>query len=220
MGPGPEYSEQPVDREAFTRSFDRAYSRLARVYDLGVKAMPVWRAWLRHALEHLEGPRVLEVSFGTGWLLTQYSDEFEAHGIELNEKMTTIARRNLERAGRQARLQRASVEALPYPDGSFDTVLSTMAFTGYPDADTAMSELRRVLRPRGRLVIIDVDYPTNGNRLGTTLVRLWKRTGDLIRDMSRLLREFGFDVSDQEIGGWGSIHCYVAVKTSGPTLHQ
>ncbi len=69
-----------------------------------------------------------------------------------------------------------------------------------------------MLRPGGRLVIIDVASPADGNRIGTALVDLWKRLGDLLRDMPALLAESGFEVREQEIGGWGSIHLYVATK--------
>jgi SAM-dependent methyltransferase len=92
------------------------------------------------------------------------------------------------------------------------TVLNTMAFTGYPDGRKALSELVRVLRPGGRLVIIDVNYPSDGNRLGTILVESWKRSGDLIRDMHALFAEFDIDATDQEIGGFGSVHLYLATK--------
>ncbi len=206
------YSTEPRDTRTFTESFDRAYSRFARLYDLAVRVLPIWRRWLRHALPHIDGPRVLEVSFGTGWLLTRYAGRVEASGVDLNAKMVAITRRNLERAGVRAELQQANVESLPYADGRFDTVVNTMSFSGYPDGGRAMSELRRVLRPGGRLVLIDVNYPSDGNRLGAALVSMWKRSGDLIRDMDRLLGEFGFRVREREIGGWGSIHLYVAIK--------
>lgn len=181
-------------------------------YDIAVKALPVWKRWLRPALPHIAGPRVLEVSFGTGCLMTRYAAGVEAHGVDLNEKMVALARRNLERAGINADLRQANVEALPYPDGHFDTVVNTMAFSGYPDGERAMAELARVLRPGGRLVIIDVNYPADRNRLGTALVALWKRSGDLIRDMAPLFERFELDASDREVGGWGSVHLYVASR--------
>ncbi len=208
----PPYSPEPLDNRRFTESFDRAYSRFARLYELAVRVLPIWRRWLRHALPHIEGPRVLEVSFGTGWLLTQYAGRVEACGVDLNSQMVAIARRNLERAGVHAELRRATVESLPFADGRFDTVVNTMSFSGYPDGAVAMSELRRVLRPGGCLVLIDVNYPGDGNRMGTALASMWRRSGDLIRDMNRLLRKFGFRVREREIGGWGSIHLYVATK--------
>lgn len=60
------HSEEPGDASAFTRGFDRFYTRFAVAYDLLVKALPLWKTWLRQALPHLAGPKVLEVSFGTG----------------------------------------------------------------------------------------------------------------------------------------------------------
>ena len=61
-------------------------------------------------------------------------------------------------------------------------------------------------------MILDVNFPCDGNRLGDALVGLWKRTGDQIRDMNALLDRFGFDASDSEVGGFGSVHLYVARK--------
>jgi len=208
----PAYSPEPSDAGAFTASFDRWYSRFARPYDLAVKALPVWRRLLRCALPHIRGPRVLEVSFGTGWLMTQYARGVEAHGVDLNRRMLAIAARNLERAGVRAELRHADVEALPYPDAHFDTVVNTMSFSGYPDGSRAIAELSRVLRPGGRIVMLDVNFPRDGNRVGTALVEMWKRSGDLIRDMHALFGEAGLDASDEEVGGWGSVHLYLAAR--------
>lgn len=207
-----QYSSEPVNKRAFSERFDRWYSRFARAYDLAVKLLPTWRRWLGHALPHIQGPRVLEVSPGTGWLLTQYAARFETHAIDLNRDLVEIARSNLRRAGITADLRVGDVEALPYADASFDTVLSTMAFSGYPDGRRALSEMVRVLRPGGRLVITDVNYPSDGNRLGSAIVELWKRSGDLIRDMQAPLGELCLDVVDREIGGFGSVHLYLATK--------
>ncbi len=212
MNHSPRYSREPEDKEAFTREFDRAYGMIARAYDLGVKILPVWKTWIAQALPHITGPRVLEVSFGTGLLLTRYADKFETEGIDYNEKMVALARANLERRGISAKLQQGNVEALPYPDESFDCVVNTMAFSGYPDGRRAMSELHRVLVPGGRLVIIDIEYPSNGNRLGMQVTRLWAALGDLIRDLGELLDELGFDYEEEEIGGFGTVHLYVATK--------
>lgn len=210
--PDNRYSAEPSDGRAYTERFDRRYSRLARLYDLAVKVLPVWKRWIGAAVPHIRGPRVLEVSFGTGWLLTRYAGDFETHGVDLNERMVAIAEHNLCRAGVTARLRQGKVEELAYPDDYFDTVVNTMSFSGYPSAQQAMIELHRVLRCQGRLVLIDVGYPADGNRLGCALVGMWKRSGDVIRDMAKLLNEFGFDIHHEQIGGFGSVHLYVATK--------
>lgn len=207
------FSVEPADPGAYTAANDRMYTRLATVYDLVVRVVPIWRHWIGQAVPLIRGPRVLEVSFGTGWLLTQYAGRFRTDGVDLNSALLAVARRNLARAGVRAELRLGSVEALPYPDATFDTVVDTMSFSGYPDGAAAAAELARVLAPRGRLVLIDVNYPADGNRLGTALVdRLWKPAGDLVRDLPALLSDVGLGVRDVEIGGWGSVHLYLAPK--------
>ncbi len=206
------YSDEPRDRQLFTENFDRFYSRAANGYDWFVRLLPFWRNWLNHAIPHLQGERVLEVSFGSGYLLTQYADRFVTFGIDLNTPLAQIAKGNVAAQGVHADLQIANVEALPYADESFDTLINTMSFTGYPNARLALSEMRRVLIRGGRLVMIDINYPSRGNRLGTLLTRVWQYGGDIIRDMGPLFHHFGFQFTDEEIGGFGSVHLYVATK--------
>lgn len=206
------YSTEPADPEEFTRRFDRFYSRFARVYDMLVKRGPIWKSWLAHALPHVRGPRVLEVSCGTGYLLTQYAGRVQASAIDLNARMVEITNKNLRRAGLAADVQQADVEGLPYADETFDTVVNTMSFSGYPNGRAALAEMSRVLKPGGDLVLIDVGYPDDENQMGTLLAELWRRSGDLIRDMDVLLREAGFDYQEEAIGGFGSIRLYVCTK--------
>jgi ubiquinone/menaquinone biosynthesis C-methylase UbiE len=213
----PTYSSEPEDKQQFSREYDRVYTVLAGVYDLAVKVLPVWKSWLRQALPHIRGPKVLEVSFGTGYLLTQYADRFETHGIDYNEKMVSVARENLKKKGITARLEQGDVESLPYDDESFDCIVNTMAFTAYPDGAKAMSELHRVLKKGGRLVLVDIEYPADRNWLGMRMTRFWAALGDIIRDMDAMFRQFGFEFTDQEIGGFGSVHLYVAEKRQ---LHE
>lgn len=93
--------------------------------------------------------------------------------------MVQLAQRNLQRVGLPASLCQANVEKMPYPDEHFDTVVNTMAFSGYPDGEKAMAEIHRVLRTHGRIVMIDVGYPQDGNRIGKALTGLWECTGDV-----------------------------------------
>lgn len=174
--------------------------------------LPVWRTWLDSVLPHLAGPRVLEVSFGTGYLLGRYASRLEVCGLERNRRMIEVARAALARSGRHAALVQGDVAQLPFPDARFDTVVNTMALSGYPRAAPALAEMRRVLRPGGRLLLLDVGYPGDGNWIGTLLTEGWKRAGDLIRPVAALLEETGFCVADEEVGGFGSVHLYRAVR--------
>jgi ubiquinone/menaquinone biosynthesis C-methylase UbiE len=206
------YSTEPKNKAKYTTQNDKYYSVSAGVYDFLVKVLPTWKIWIGHALPFIEGPRVLEVSFGTGYLLTQYADRFETHGIDYNENMVATAKKNLARKGIAADLRQGNVESLPYEDNSFDTVVNTMAFTGYPDAQKALSELHRVLKRGGKLVMVDIAYPKDGNWLGMQATKFWIAFGDLVRDIDELFQAFNFETTDQEIGGFGSVHLYIATK--------
>jgi ubiquinone/menaquinone biosynthesis C-methylase UbiE len=212
MVPRIQYPSEPDDTQAFTAEFDRFYTRFARAYDRFVKLLPVWRRWIGHVLPHVQGPRVLEVSFGTGALLDRYGPQAVVYALEYNRTMLEIARRNLGPTGRAVSFQRGDVAHLPYQSGAFDTLVNTMAFTGYPDGAAAMMEMARVLRPGGRLVMVDVNPPQDGNRTGVWLARAWSALGDILRDMEPLFRAAGLAYVDREIGGWGSVHLYVATK--------
>jgi len=205
-------ANEPGDAEQFTREWDRAYTAMAGPYDLAVRLLPVWKTWLRHALPHIVGPRVLEVSFGTGYLISQYAGTVEAHGVDYNRRMVTVAQRNLVRTGSKAQLVQGNVEALPYPDALFDSLVNTMAFSGYPNGMQALTEMKRVLRHDGRIILIDFTFPPDQNRLGSRVAMLWERSGDVLRDMAALFRQCELEYTDEAIGAWGSVRLYVATK--------
>ncbi|MDH5399506.1 MAG: class I SAM-dependent methyltransferase, partial [Cyclobacteriaceae bacterium] len=114
----------------------------------------------------------------------------------------------------KAHLSQANVEKLPFPDNTFDTVINTMAFSGYPNGEKAMSELKRVLRKDGRLLLVDFDYPDNRNVTGYLVVRMMEKFGDIIKNISAILKRYHFDFTATAIGGFGSVHLFVAQKKS------
>ncbi len=210
----PDYSQEPENADRFTAAFDRFYTRFAPAYDQLVWRLPTWRTWIESALPYLQGPRILEVSFGTGYLMTRYAQHFETYGADYNARMVATAQQNLDRQGLSAGLLRADVVYLPFAGNTMDSVVNTMAFSGYPHAQHALAEIGRVLKPGGRLIIVDINYPRDGNWPGNALTRFWANSGDLIRDMDALLQTAGWIYTDTEVGGFGSVHLYVAEKRS------
>ena len=186
---------------------------MARGYDAFMFVFPLWKKWIKEVIPHIEGEKVLEVSFGNGYLMTQYAkDDYDIYGIDYNDEMLGIASRKMLVRNIDAQLSKANVESIPFQDNTFDTVINTMAFTGYPDGDSAMSELKRVLKKDGKLLLVDFDYPIDRNLMGYLTVRLWERLGDIIKDINTLLTKYDFDFEDLPIGGFGSVHLFIARK--------
>jgi ubiquinone/menaquinone biosynthesis C-methylase UbiE len=197
----------------YTDKMNREYNWMARGYAVFMTLFPLWKKWIKSAIPHLEGPKILEVSFGNGYLMKQYaSNEYEIHGIDYNQRMLELTRKKMEGTDVEAHLSRANVEELPYPDNTFDTLINTMAFTGYPDGDKAMSELNRVLKPGGKLLLVDFDYPEDRNVFGYNFVRLWEKFGDIIKDLKALLDKHGFSYESTAVGGFGSVQLFIAIK--------
>src|SRR5215208_3685038 len=100
--------------------------------------------------------RVLEIGAGTGLNLAHYPDELEE--LVLSEPIDPMARRlelRLHRSGVRGSVLRAGAEALPVATDSIDTVVSTMVLCTVPDPEAALDEIRRVLRPDGRLLFCE-----------------------------------------------------------------
>jgi ubiquinone/menaquinone biosynthesis C-methylase UbiE len=133
-----------------TRLFAAVYDRqLARAEDAGLRA-------LRLRLLAGAGGDVLEIGGGTGANLTCYGPAVGS--LTVTEPEPPMLRR-LERRVREqrpaTRVLRAPAEDLPFEDGSFDVAVSTLVLCGVGDQPWALRELRRVLRPGGRLLFLE-----------------------------------------------------------------
>ncbi|OXM46082.1 class I SAM-dependent methyltransferase [Amycolatopsis alba] len=128
-----------------SRNYDREMQFLDR------KLFGDSRAW---ACGQADGD-VLEVAVGTGLNLPLYPEGVMLTGIDLSDGMLAIARARAERLGHPVTLRRADAHDLPFEAGSFDTVVCTLGLCAIPDDGKALREMTRVLRPGGRLVLLD-----------------------------------------------------------------
>ena len=197
----------------YTDKMNKEYNWMAKGYDAFMFIFPLWKKWIKKVIPHIKGEKVLEVSFGSGYLMTKYaSRQLDIYGIDYNEKMLKITSNKMLKINIKANLSQGNVERLPFADNTFDTVINTMAFTGYPNGEKAMSELKRVLKDNGKLLIVDFDFPNNRNILGYLIVMLWEKFGDIIKDINSLLKQNGLDYKDIPVGGFGSVHLFIAQK--------
>jgi ubiquinone/menaquinone biosynthesis C-methylase UbiE len=101
---------------------------------------------------------VLEVAIGTGRNLPFYpngSAITRLAGVDWSPGMLAIARERAAAIGRDADLRQGDAQALDFPDSSFDTVLCALGLCAIPDDRRAVTEMARVLRPGGRLLLVD-----------------------------------------------------------------
>ena len=109
------------------------------------------REWLG---ERAHG-RILEVAIGTGRNLAHYPVGATITGIELSPAMLAIARQRAADLGRDTDLREGDAEHLPYGDASFDTIICALSLCTIPSPAAAIGEMKRVLVPGGRLLLLD-----------------------------------------------------------------
>ncbi|MGH2470940.1 MAG: bifunctional demethylmenaquinone methyltransferase/2-methoxy-6-polyprenyl-1,4-benzoquinol methylase UbiE [Candidatus Limnocylindria bacterium] len=148
--------------------FDRIaprYDLLNRLLSLGTDL-----SWRRRALEIArlgDGMRALDVGTGTGdfalALLARSSRSATVTGVDISAGMLRIAERRAAQARLGPRYERliASVESLPFADGVFDVAVAGFVIRNVGDIPRGLREIRRVLRPGGRAVILDLHTPRN-----------------------------------------------------------
>jgi ubiquinone/menaquinone biosynthesis C-methylase UbiE len=98
---------------------------------------------------------VLEVAVGTGLNLHAYPPDVRLTGIDLSEGMLALARARASELGREVELRQGDAHALPFTAAVFDTVVCTFGLCAIPDIDSALDEMTRVLRPDGKLILVD-----------------------------------------------------------------
>ena len=98
---------------------------------------------------------VLEVAVGTGRNLPFYPQGVRITGIDLSPAMLEFARRRATELGIDAKLVEGDAETLPFEDERFDTVVCALSLCSIPDSAKAVAEMSRVLKPGGRLLLLD-----------------------------------------------------------------
>ena len=141
-----------MDRSALRRYYDHH----ATVYDRWMVSYDrVMLGHLRRRLCGLARGRTLELAVGTGLNLSGYPSGMPLVGLDYSRRMLEVARRRVRQAEVAMALIEGDAVALPFPDRSFDTVVTTLFLSTAPDPAASVAEMSRVLRPGGSLLVFD-----------------------------------------------------------------
>src|SRR5262249_16987452 len=150
--------------------------------------------------------RVLEIGVGSGINFQFYPHE-AGHliGVDPSRKLLTMARSAINTAPSNVELVEGSAEALPFEDQSLDTIVTTWTLCSIPDVKRALGEMRRVLRPSGRLLFVEHGRAAEENisRWQHRLTPLWKRFAGgchLDRPIDELIKSSGFEIERLNTG--------------------
>ena len=200
------------------RDRDRQNARRRRAWDKQAPKYDKQIGWFeRHlfgednrqwACSRAEGD-VLEVAVGTGLNLPFYPKNVRLTAFDLSPAMLEIAKQRAHDLGVPVELRESDAHQLPFEDASFDAVVCTLSLCNIPDPAQAVSEMNRVLRPGGRIVL--VDHIRSANKIVYAVQKLIeffsvRIDGDyMTRRPSEQVRAQGFEIKEQERFRFGGI---------------
>lgn len=198
-------------RSDHDRRIGEMFDRVAPRYDFLNRTLSAGRdaGWRRRAIALARlgpGEHALDVGVGTGdlafGLLAASDPTSRVTGIDLSEEMLRRAQDRATALHVASRFMAvaANAEALPFPDGSFDRVTAAFAVRNFGDLASGLREMRRVLAPGGRAVILELSTPPNRavrtgfdlyfHRLSPRIAALLGGDADAYRYLPRSVRRF------------------------------
>jgi ubiquinone/menaquinone biosynthesis C-methylase UbiE len=166
---------------------------------------------------------VLEVGVGTGKNMPYYPADAEMTAVDLSDRMLAQARRRAAREGVDVELHEMDAQNLRFEENSFDVAVATFVFCSVPDPVRGLRELGRVVRPEGRIVLLEhvrIDRPIIGrlmDLLNPIVVRILganinRRTVDNVRRAGLTIEQV------EDLGPMGLVKLIVA--RPGPTASR
>lgn len=160
----PPIGETEGKKEQVEAMFDTIaprYDLLNRVLSMGIDQR--WRTLAVEMLGEVRPRRILDVATGTADLAIKALrlNPEKIIGVDISEEMLRVGRKKVEARGEQSRIEllRGDSERLPFSDSQFDGALVAFGVRNFEDLDQGLAEMRRVLRPGGRLVVLEFSRP-------------------------------------------------------------
>lgn len=221
------------------------FDRIAPRYDLlnHTLSLNIDRVWRRRMVRLVQGfgpHTILDVATGTGDLAVAMARKMRQAtvvGVDLSAEMLAVAREKVARQGVADRvtLQEGDAEQLAFAEGSFDAVTVAFGVRNFGDLQAGVREMYRVLKPGGRLVILEFSYPRNPlfralygwysrqilPRIGGAISHeraAYEYLPASVEDFSRntdivaLMQQVGFVRCEARSQSWGIAHIYLGEK--------
>lgn len=163
-GASVDFGYQQVPREQKARRVREVFESVADKYDLMNDLMSaglhrLWKAFTVRQADVRPGMRALDIAGGTGDLARAFADRAGDTGLvvlsDINESMLRAGRDKLLDKGRMLPLVQCDAEHLPFADDSFDLVSVAFGLRNMTHKDTALAEMRRVIRPGGKVLVLE-----------------------------------------------------------------
>ena len=159
------------DTTAFTLQTREMFTSIAPRYDflnrlLSVGQDKYWRQRAIDLLDPMRNERILDVATGTGDMVIEVAKRnlsVQIFGIDFSQRMLDLGRIKIARNGynQAVSLQIGSGECLPFADESFDGVICAFGIRNFADVQLGLREFFRVLKPGGRVVVLEFSIPQN-----------------------------------------------------------
>ncbi len=162
------YQQVPTGQKA--AKVAEVFHSVAAKYDLmnDLMSLGIHRLWKRYTIEMSgvrRGQRVLDIAGGTGDLTAKFSKLVGAEGevvlADINDSMLKVGRSRLADRGiiGNVTYAQANAECLPFPDNYFDAITIAFGLRNVTDKDKALASMFRVLKPGGRLLVLEFSKP-------------------------------------------------------------
>lgn len=167
-----DFGYRQVKRQEKAGQVAEVFHSVAGKYDMmnDLMSMGIHRLWKRFTIELSgvrPGHRVLDIAGGTGDLTMKFSDLVGRDGqvvlADINASMLQVGRSRLTDRGYVGNIEyvQADAEHLPFPDNSFNVVSIAFGLRNVTDKDQALRDMCRVLKPGGKLLVLEFSKPTN-----------------------------------------------------------